>query len=941
MEILYNKEKSYTVTPTNVVGATTNSILRTVTVHNDTNCKYVAMNGDDTTGTGTSGNPYRTIEKAVSTLGGAFMIVTIIRNSYIGDLSFEAPDTSLSGGHILQVELGELATILRSSFKTIVDATGSTLPATDFAYYNNRWVATITGSNKMYYSFNGIIWTITASVTANWTGIAVDTNGKWVAVADQLGIYTSTDGINWTVASSPPPSPGTKLWSSIAVNDQGLFVVTSFGNTSVNPTPLYYSTDGDTWAVCNNSNQLWYYVTWKAGKWVATSSQFLYYSTDGINWLLTNAGEGSFIGVDGNSEGNYWIAVKNNKFIYSYDIIEWFSLDTPNEIFGFITNFGTLWIAGGNSTKLYYSLDGKTFLEMTNSTSNNYTRIRFNKFGFCQAGSQSTNQIQYITTWLLYLPNNLSVINGFILDGQNLIPNGINYNYTSSPVLEWNTFQNLRYNTCNDNVGSFQENIFNGGLYGLYETSSVLWNNLFYNQTEISILYTGTTPSIQWNTIVNSNTGIKLTKTITSVDNFKNNLVAYCSQALESVVTNITPTYSLFHGDLINVILDTTSLDQVKPLFHDFLTNDFHIRHLAEGYPFDSPGVEQGEFNTDVGCYTLNISSGSATYTSILLHEKDYKVTRKPFVVNAFESYTLNAAYHRTIEDELSGYLVESKSGNNKEFQQIKDLMRQDKPFICKPQNNGITSTNIQGSFKWLDKTKINGLIECIANIYTDVDLEATKWIGNYMAVGAIAGSSTPWSNGYFFKIICHERTPDGKHKFILENYLDNWPGTGFAADPDGTYNAQLWETMLMFWAEYMGLDNGYEKFEAQTTNAYYGERNQWKGYCSLLQNMRIVRHKDKDFWMEQFIDPTWSPSIGTQYMFIMEVLNVKIVPASLEPSPTADNWLHGKKGNDYHSTPATRENHPDFDKTGFLVDNEKNFSFTLKESIETDVEDL
>jgi hypothetical protein len=128
----YNHEKTYTITLNNAVGPTTSLTLRTLdnASPNDTNAIWLAMNGSDAAA-GTQAAPVLTLEKAIDLLQAGSPTKTtihIFRNSYVGDLEFSITDehtTDTIPSMILQVELGEIATINLEQSSNYISSTGS------------------------------------------------------------------------------------------------------------------------------------------------------------------------------------------------------------------------------------------------------------------------------------------------------------------------------------------------------------------------------------------------------------------------------------------------------------------------------------------------------------------------------------------------------------------------------------------------------------------------------------------------------------------------------------------------------------------------------------------------------------------------------------------------------------------------------------------------
>ena len=115
---------------------------------------------------------------------------------------------------------------------------------------------------------------------SNWYSLAYG-DGKFVILAENGYISTSTDGINWTSATQNS-NLGNRSWTALAYGN-GKFVANSTRYIST-------STDGINWStatqVSNLGNITRYALTYGDGKFVAISAYggYISTSTDGINW---------------------------------------------------------------------------------------------------------------------------------------------------------------------------------------------------------------------------------------------------------------------------------------------------------------------------------------------------------------------------------------------------------------------------------------------------------------------------------------------------------------------------------------------------------------------------------------------------------------------------------------------------------------------------------
>ena len=190
-------------------------------------------------------------------------------------------------------------------------------------------------------------------------------NGKFVAVGFNGKIAYSSDGINWTAASSPV----TVTLVDICYGN-GRFV--AVGNQKI-----VYSMDAVTWTLIPDSGSDYNFagsVCYGNGKFVAGgNSGKMAYSTDGINWTSVSDskfnnlghiygvryGNGKFIASGGggnmvcSANGVTWTAVSDSGFGSSYINIVCYG--------------NGKFVAGGESGKVAYSLDGINWTTVADS----------------------------------------------------------------------------------------------------------------------------------------------------------------------------------------------------------------------------------------------------------------------------------------------------------------------------------------------------------------------------------------------------------------------------------------------------------------------------------------------------------------------------------------------------------------------------------------------
>jgi hypothetical protein len=147
-----------------------------------------------------------------------------------------------------------------------------------------------TARAEFYTSDDALAWTLSAQVNARLWAITYGA-GLWVAVGEAGKIYTSPDGVNWTLRDS-----GGTEWIHGVAYGNGMFLAVSY--TVYQLTGVVYpmvltSSDGITWTrrtVLGSGFQL-RSVAFGQGRFVVTgTSQSSIYSTaDGITWEYPTA----------------------------------------------------------------------------------------------------------------------------------------------------------------------------------------------------------------------------------------------------------------------------------------------------------------------------------------------------------------------------------------------------------------------------------------------------------------------------------------------------------------------------------------------------------------------------------------------------------------------------------------------------------------------------
>jgi len=161
------------------------------------------------------------------------------------------------------------------------------------AYGAGTYVATVatppSSYTYVYTSTDGINWTLRSTPIA-WNGWPAVTygNGKFVSVANSgtNQAMVSTDGINWTLSGATPSGS----WSSITFGNGKFVAVASSGTNRI-----MTSTDGITWTAQSAPEaNSWRSVVYGNGKFVAVANSGtnrVMTSPDGVTWTARAAAE--------------------------------------------------------------------------------------------------------------------------------------------------------------------------------------------------------------------------------------------------------------------------------------------------------------------------------------------------------------------------------------------------------------------------------------------------------------------------------------------------------------------------------------------------------------------------------------------------------------------------------------------------------------------------
>lgn len=260
-------------------------------------------------------------------------------------------------------------------------------------------------NNKVFQSFNGSLWNL-VQPNALWTRRTLHTsfvfnNRLWVLGGVKLGggyqefndVYSSPDGVNWTLILASAPWNPRLGHTSVAFNGAmyimggSSFALPAGPRTFFND--VWRSTDGVNWVqVTANApwaarqghtsfvfnNRIWVVGGQKVGLGGPFSIAFLndvWSSTDGINWTQVTANAPWIVRalhVSATFNGRMWVMGGANSNTFLNDV--WSSLDginwtqatanaawAPRQDHVAFEFGGALWIAGGDNLSQFVNTD--------------------------------------------------------------------------------------------------------------------------------------------------------------------------------------------------------------------------------------------------------------------------------------------------------------------------------------------------------------------------------------------------------------------------------------------------------------------------------------------------------------------------------------------------------------------------------------------------------
>ncbi len=228
----------------------------------------------------------------------------------------------------------------------------------------NRVIAVSYG-NGIFYSTDGLNWIASNKTNDQFYEVCKMSSGRLLA-SSRTGIwYSDDDGTNWTQTASPGIWPAIDFGNGYAVGGSEQFG--SFGG-------LYYSTNGTTWTVSNGADN-WYCVRYVGG------SEFIAGSDNGIRRSTTNGTGWSGLTAqyfdDMYYDGTYYVGASfaNLGLRYSSNFTSWSNSNITTGNFSSVIKRGSTWYAAsGSNLGIYYSTNATSWSQ-TNKTNGTFNRI--------------------------------------------------------------------------------------------------------------------------------------------------------------------------------------------------------------------------------------------------------------------------------------------------------------------------------------------------------------------------------------------------------------------------------------------------------------------------------------------------------------------------------------------------------------------------------------
>lgn len=237
---------------------------------------------------------------------------------------------------------------------------------------NNHWVAVGRGSGNGYIvdSSDATSWTVTTESQVTYSDLSKVEfgNGQFVAIGS-LGMLTSTDGKTWTADNVPQSNGATPFPQSLtaAAYGSGKWVAVDNLFLTDNGYGIWTSTDGVNWSVAmlNLPYAQPTAMTYGGGQFVIVGyGGLVLTSPDGVTWsnVSINGGGAYFDVVYAN--GQYVIAGNDSGYVLtSTDAVHWTTVNIGAAGFNAMINGGGVYVGVGTTgaATVYSSPDAQTW----------------------------------------------------------------------------------------------------------------------------------------------------------------------------------------------------------------------------------------------------------------------------------------------------------------------------------------------------------------------------------------------------------------------------------------------------------------------------------------------------------------------------------------------------------------------------------------------------
>ncbi|MFT5410789.1 MAG: hypothetical protein ACI9NC_003522 [Verrucomicrobiales bacterium] len=199
----------------------------------------------------------------------------------------------------------------------IGQTTGTNKALRGVAYDGIRFVC-VADDGIIITSTDGVTWTAASSGTTNSLRSVASAPTLWVAAGESGSILTSPDGITWTTQTTPVGVANKQL-SGVAYGNGTYVAVGASGK-------VIHSSDGIMWSEASTVPLLFFLqsVTFGGGKFVAVGvSGTIMHSIDGSTWVAASAGTSAFLNGVTYGDGRFIIVGQSNSAFRSSDGITW------------------------------------------------------------------------------------------------------------------------------------------------------------------------------------------------------------------------------------------------------------------------------------------------------------------------------------------------------------------------------------------------------------------------------------------------------------------------------------------------------------------------------------------------------------------------------------------------------------------------------------------